>query len=86
MKPFTEHDTIRIAQLRERLGKSVKWSKTADPIHLWRATVGLETWVVRVNDFPDEHLYSLLVNNREAGSFDEWPSQWQRVEDSGNAS
>jgi hypothetical protein len=42
--------------------------------------VEAETWVVRVNDFPEEHLYTLYVNDEELGDFDEWPRQWARVE------
>jgi hypothetical protein len=49
---------------------------------LWSAHVGDEAWIVRVNDFPEEHLYTLYVNDEELGSFDEWPRQWSRAEGS----
>lgn len=33
-------------------------------------------WEVRINDFPTEPLFSLLVSGREVAQFDEWPRAW----------
>ena len=55
--------------------------KTDDPTALWSARVGAGTWTVRVNDFPEEHLYTLYVDGEELGSFDAWPRQWSRIEE-----
>ena len=61
------------------LRADVRWFKTKDDeTVLWRAKAGSESWAVRVNDFPEEHLYTLFVGNQEIGSFDEWPRQWVR--------
>ena len=57
----------------------VKWSRTDDPMALWRSHVGPDTWTVRVNDYPEEHLYTLVVNDEALGKFDEWPRQWLRA-------
>jgi hypothetical protein len=40
--------------------------------------------MIRVNDFPGEHLFTLLINGSEAGSFDEWPTLWIRPEAGGD--
>jgi hypothetical protein len=37
-----------------------------------------ERWQVKVNDFPEQHLYSLLVDGVPAEEFDEWPTAWTR--------
>jgi hypothetical protein len=58
--------------------RQVSWEETGDPVCPYKARVGPESWVVRVNDFPDENLYTLLKGGREAESFDEWPAAWSR--------
>jgi len=70
--------------LDDCLNSGVTWSKTNDPTALCGAHVGAETWIVRVNDFPEEHLYTLYVNDEELGSFDEWPRRWSRAEEALN--
>jgi len=85
-EPLTADRVPPRMSLDDRLIKEVKWLKTNDPTALWCAQVGAETWTVRVNDFPEEHLYTLFVNDEELGSFDEWPRNWSRAEDVSNGS
>ena len=33
-------------------------------------------WAVRINDFSDEPLYTLMVELRELIYFDDWPAVW----------
>jgi len=33
-------------------------------------------WRVRINDFPDEPAFTLLVDGGEVIHFDEWPKIW----------
>jgi hypothetical protein len=33
---------------------------------------------VRVNGFPDEPLYTLIIGEKEAADFDNWPKSWKR--------
>jgi hypothetical protein len=65
--------------LDDCLNSETKWLKTQDPTALWQTQVGAENWTVRVNDFPEDHLYTLFVNDEELGSFDEWPRPWSRA-------
>jgi hypothetical protein len=81
-RPLTVERVPPRISLDDRLKIGVTWSKTNDPTALWSAHVGDEAWIVRVNDFPEEHLYTLYVNDEELGSFDEWPRQWSRAEGS----
>jgi hypothetical protein len=77
-QPLTAERVPSRVSLDGCLNVDVKWSKTNDPTVLWSVQVGAETWTVRVNDFPEEHLYTLYVNDEELGSFDDWPRQWSR--------
>src|SRR5258708_1527623 len=63
----------------------VEWVGTTDPELQWRTQAGPDTWTVRVNDFPANRLYTLLINGEELGSFDEWPREWSRISDGANA-
>lgn len=56
----------------------VEWTVTGDALVPYWADVDGEVWQVRVNDFPDEHLYTLLVHGSEREHFDDWPTQWSR--------
>jgi hypothetical protein len=66
------------------LETAVAWRATKDPEHPYEATVGGVRWVVRLNDFPEEHLYTLLVEGAERAHFDDWPAAWKRPEEDGD--
>jgi len=59
-------------------GLPVAWEHTGDGEFPYRATVDGAELVVRVNDFPAESLYSLLVNGRAAADLEDWPERWRR--------
>lgn len=59
-------------------GLPVAWEHTGDGEFPYRATVDGAELVVRVNDFPAEPLYSLLVNGRTAVDLEDWPERWRR--------
>ena len=60
------------------LAREVAWSPTGDPGAPWAADVEGARWRVRLNDFPDEIMYTLLVNDAAAGNFHDWPERWRR--------
>jgi hypothetical protein len=70
--------TDEIVPLGDCLNRNVTWRKTKGPTALWRAEVGPQSWSLRVNDFPEENLYTLLINDQEIGHFDDWPPPWVR--------
>ena len=57
----------------------IVWQKTADPTHPYAAEFEGEKCVIRLNDFPDEHLYTLIINGVEVSDFDDWSVQWTRL-------
>ena len=48
------------------LKTAVTWEKTPDVDHPYRAIVGKALWRIRLNDFPEKALYTLLVEDKEA--------------------
>jgi uncharacterized protein YjaG (DUF416 family) len=60
------------------LAREVSWTGTGDPEHPWTAVVDGAQWRVRLNDFPDEIMYSLIVDGAVVGDFHDWPERWRR--------
>ena len=65
-------------ELGDKLARPLSWQATGDPIYPWSADVDGSLWRVRINDFPDEIMYSLLIGSEKAGDFHDWPETWQR--------
>jgi hypothetical protein len=60
------------------LAERIDWRRTADPRHPFAANFEGEKCLIRLNDFPDEHLYTLIVDGEEVVAFDDWSSNWNR--------
>ena len=65
-------------KIENYLEEKVAWKPGVDPIYPYEAELHREKLVIRLNDFPDESLYTLIVNKEEVASFDDWPEQWDR--------
>ncbi|HXT53085.1 MAG TPA: DUF416 family protein [Candidatus Eisenbacteria bacterium] len=72
----------QVSGLIDNLRRELSWSSTSDPFHPWATEVDGAIWRVRINDFPDELMYSLIIGNENAGDFHDWPETWQRASDS----
>ncbi|HBG74134.1 MAG TPA: hypothetical protein DDW79_01565, partial [Anaerolineae bacterium] len=66
------------AALQAALARPLSWSATGNPDVHWKTEVDGDSWQVRLNDFPDEVMYTLTVNGEVAGDFHDWPKGWQR--------
>jgi hypothetical protein len=64
--------------LERRLQQVVEWHETNDMTFPWDAHTERQHWSIRLNDFPDDHMYTLLVDGAELGDFDDWPGTWNR--------
>lgn len=64
--------------LGEHLSRNLDWRATNDVDHPWATEVAGETWRVRLNDFPDDLMYTLIINDTALGSFHDWPESWHR--------
>jgi hypothetical protein len=56
----------------------IRWTKTVDAEFPYAAVIDGQQWTIRINDFPEEPLYTLLVGGKEVISFDSWPKTWHR--------
>jgi hypothetical protein len=65
-------------ELGERLTRELTWRRTNDLDHPWTTEAGGETWRVRLNDFPDDVMYTLIIDDAVIGSFHDWPACWKR--------
>lgn len=56
------------------------WQKLVPPHGklVFRTNVGgADAWI-RMNDFPDEPLYTLIVSGTEVIHFNDWPAKWRK--------
>jgi hypothetical protein len=65
-------------KVQNYLEEKVVWRRGADPSYLYEAKLDGDRLVIRLNNFPDENLYTLIVNDEEVAHFDDWPEQWAR--------
>jgi uncharacterized protein YjaG (DUF416 family) len=72
--------TYSIPDLGQHLASQVSWLTTDDPCHPWSAEVDGQQWRIRLNDFPDDLMYSLLIGGGRVGDFHDWPETWLRKE------
>lgn len=67
-------------KVQHYLEEKLVWRHSGDPLYPYDAEFNGERCVLRLNAFPDDHLYTLLVDEEEVASFDDWPERWQRPE------
>ncbi len=63
----------------EQMTEKIVWVKGTDLEYPFLAESGGKQCVLRLNDFPEETLYTLLVNGGEGAQFDDWPKLWVRA-------
>ena len=66
-------------ELGELLTRELSWRATDDVNYPWTTDVAGETWRIGLNDFPDDLMYTLIVNDKVIGKFHEWPERWHRL-------
>ena len=69
---------LRQAISEERAATPIQWQHTGDGEFPYTAEYGGRTLVIRVNDFPDEPLYTLLIDGNEIEDLEDWPEAWVR--------
>jgi len=67
---------------KDYLSEPIKWSNGINAEFPYQTVCDESRLMVRVNDFPEEHFYTLIVNDEEVNDFDDWPDNWIRAEDS----
>jgi len=66
-------------ELGDKLARQLSWRSTGNPIYPWSIDIDGISWRIRINDFPDELMYSLMIGSENAGDFHDWPETWQRA-------
>ena len=56
--------------------ETITWEETKDPEYPYSSKVDQDTCLIRLNDFPVESLYTLIVNNEEIEDLEDWPDRW----------
>jgi len=69
---------LRRPILARHLATPISWERTGDGEHPYVAQLHGRTFRVRVNDFPAEPLYTLLVEDEPIADLDDWPPTWTR--------
>lgn len=59
--------------------KQLDWYKTEDLEFPYETDFEGDSLKIRLNNFPDEHLYTLFVNEKESGDFDDWIENWTKT-------
>jgi hypothetical protein len=68
-------DTYGLEQLT-RL--PIEWDETDDVDFPYRTQLRSAVLQIRLNDFPDEPLFSLIQDGQHVADFDDWPPLWRR--------
>jgi hypothetical protein len=58
--------------------RPIAWEHSGDGEFPYHAEVDGRLLTVRVNEFPAESLYTLIVDGAELVDLDDWPAQWRR--------
>lgn len=58
--------------------REITWRATKSAEVPYEAEVDGQRWAVRVNDFPAEPLYTLLVDGARVLDLEDWPRAWHR--------
>lgn len=67
-------------ELGAHLARTLEWDSTDNREVPWSTVVDGRRWTVRLNDFPDDYMYSLIIDGADAGPFHDWPETWSRPE------
>lgn len=66
-----------MAKQHSYLNTEIKWLETGDAHYPLEAIVDGEVWKLRLNDFPDQPLYTLIINGEAMFDIDDLPPTWR---------
>lgn len=69
---------LRRSVSERRQATAIAWEATGDAEFPYRAEIAGRSFTIRVNDFPAEPLYTLMIDNQEVEDLEDWPAAWVR--------
>ncbi|MBK8168835.1 MAG: hypothetical protein IPK60_00655 [Sandaracinaceae bacterium] len=69
---------MRTELSRQRCNSPLRWESSGDGEFPYRADLGGHLLVIRVNDFPDEPLYTLFIDGHPVDDLEDWPLLWTK--------
>jgi hypothetical protein len=79
MRTKKAHSTTNFLKVTNSIiADHVKWERTDDPYFPFRVNYCGVECKIRLNDFPDEQLYTLVIEDNDTLSFSTWPQTWAR--------
>lgn len=67
---------LRAPVAAQRAATPIVWTHTGDGEFPYRADVEGRSFTIRVNDFPAEPLYTVMLDGHELEDMNDWPSAW----------
>jgi hypothetical protein len=60
------------------LKTKLHWEKTNDPLYPYTICSVDKNFKLCLNDYPEEPMYTLIIDGEINESFDDWPEAWTR--------
>lgn len=61
----------------EVLNDEISWKKDSGDEFVYTRVD--KNWKIKMNDFPEEVLYTLFVDGKPVLDFDDWPQHWDKL-------
>lgn len=71
--------SVRETEAHHYAKAAIVWESTSDAEFPYRAQYNGTQLVLRVNDFPAEPLFTLLVDGKEAADYEDWSPMWSEA-------
>lgn len=68
---------LRLPIVNRLAATPIAWDHTGDGEIPYSTRIGDRVLTIRVNDFPAEPLYTLLVDGEEVMDMEDWPAAWE---------
>lgn len=67
--------------LQTHCAKAKVWTRTGSGEFPLRGEIGGRPALIRVNDYPAEPMYSVIVDGQNVGNLEDWPTAWTEIDD-----
>ncbi len=58
--------------------QALPWQRSRDAEFPFELHTQGQHWQIRLNDFPAEAMYTLIIDQQPIVDFDDWPRAWSR--------